>query len=583
MKSNTNKKVRLTSYLKPYWICAIISPLLMVVEVLVDLMQPTLMAAIVDEGVKLGNMEVIISTGIRMLLLVILGGLAGVAAAGFASTAAQSYGNDLRVDVYKKVMSLSLEQTDKFTTGSLVTRLTNDITITQDLVSMVLRMFVRAPLNFIGSIVLAVSLDIHFGVVLALALPLQLLMIAIILFKASPLFGKVQTKLDKVNSVVQENVTGARVVKAYVREEHEIGRFDAANADLRDTNLKVQRLMATLSPIMMLIMNAAVIAVILVGNGQVSLGNMEVGQIMAAISYITQTLMSLMMVSMMFQTISRARASAARVREVLECDPVIMSGSKTPVHKEGSVEFENVSFHYPGTKGRPVLNNISLKIKPGENVSILGATGSGKTSLVNLITRFYDVNEGAVYVDGMDVRDWKLGDLRSHIAFVLQKSELFSGTVMDNIRWGREDATDEEVIAAAKIAQADEFITGFVDGYYTVIGEKGASLSGGQKQRISIARAILRKPEILIFDDSTSALDLGTEARLRKALKENLTDTTVITIAQRIASVMTSDRIAVIENGSIVGCDTHEKLMESCPAYIDIYNSQLKREENQNG
>ncbi len=583
MKSNISKKIKLTSYLKPYWLFAMIAPLLMVVEVLVDLMQPTLMATIVDEGVALGNMDVILSTGLRMLLLVIVGGLAGVAAAGFASYAAQSYGNDLRVDVYKKVMSLSLEQTDKFTTGSLVTRLTNDITITQDLVSMVLRMFVRAPLNFLGSIVLAISLDVHFGFVLALALPLQLIIIAVILFKASPLFGKVQTKLDKVNSVVQENVTGARVVKAYVREEHEIGRFDAANADLRDTNLKVQRLMATLAPIMMLIMNAAVIAVILVGNNQVSFGNMEVGQIMAAISYITQTLMSLMMVSMMFQTISRARASAARVREVLACDPVILSGSDTPVHKEGSVEFHNVSFHYPGTKGRPVLSNINLKIKPGENVSILGATGSGKTSLVNLITRFYDVNEGAVYVDGMDVRDWKLGELRSHIAFVLQKSELFSGTVMDNIRWGREDATDEEVIAAAKIAQADEFITGFVDGYHTVIGEKGASLSGGQKQRLSIARAILRKPEILIFDDSTSALDLGTEARLRKALKENLTDTTVITIAQRIASVMTSDRIAVIENGSIVGCDTHESLMESCPAYIDIYNSQLKREEEQNG
>lgn len=573
------KKVRLTAYLKPYWVCALIAPLLMVVEVLVDLMQPTLMATIVDDGVALGNMEVILSTGIRMLLLVILGGLAGVAAAGFASVAAQSYGNDLRVDVYQKVMSLSLEQTDRFTTGSLVTRLTNDITITQDLVSMVLRMFVRAPLNFIGSIVLAVSLDIHFGVVLALALPIQLLMIAVILLKASPLFGKVQTKLDKVNSVVQENVTGARVVKAYVREEHEIGRFDTANADLRDTNLKVQRLMAILSPIMMLIMNVAVIAVMLIGKDQVSLGNMEVGQIMAAISYITQTLMSLMMVSMMFQTISRARASAARVREILACEPVIVSGGNTSVCHEGSVEFQNVSFHYPGTKGRPVLNHICLDIKPGENISILGATGSGKTSLVNLITRFYDVNEGTVYVDGMDVRNWDIEALRSRISFVLQKSELFSGTVMDNIRWGREDATDEEVIAAAKIAQADEFITGFVDGYNTVIGEKGASLSGGQKQRLSIARAILRKPEILIFDDSTSALDLGTEARLRKALKENLSGTTVITIAQRIASVMTSDRITVIENGTIVGCDTHAKLIESCPAYIDIYNSQLKREE----
>jgi len=567
---------KLLKYLKPYWFFALLSPLMMVGEVVVDLMQPTLMSEIVDIGVIGSDMDFILKTGIKMIILVALGGLAGMSASFFASAAAQSFGCDLRNDVFKKVMSLSIEQTDKFTTGSLVTRLTNDITMVQDLVASILRMFIRAPLNFLGGIVMAISLNVKFSLVLLIALPIQLAIVAIIIGKASPLFSKVQSKLDRVNSVVQENVTGARVVKAYVREEHEIGRFDKANTDLRDTTYYVQKLMAFLSPLMMVVMNVSVIAIIIIGDLQVQAGEMEVGKIMAAITYTTQILMSLMMVGMMFQTISRGRASAKRILEVLESDPVITTGSIDSETKEGSVSFRNVSFHYPNTVGRPVLKDIDLEVSHGEYVAILGATGSGKTSLVNLINRFYDADSGEVLVDGINVRDYDIVKLRSRIAMVLQKSEMFSGTIMDNIRWGNPEATDDEVIEAAKIAQAHEFITEFNDGYQTYIGEKGSSLSGGQKQRIAIARAIVRKPEIIIFDDSTSALDLGTEARLRKALREQLKDTTIIMIAQRIASVMQADKIAVIENGSITACDSHAELMKTSEAYIDIYNSQLK-------
>jgi len=549
---------------------------MMVGEVVVDLMQPTLMSEIVDIGVIGSDMDFIISTGIKMIILVALGGIAGMSASFFASAAAQSFGCDLRNDAFKKVMSLSIEQTDKFTTGSLVTRLTNDITMVQDLVASILRMFIRAPLNFLGGIVMAISLNVKFSLVLLVALPIQIAVVAIIISKASPLFTKVQSKLDRVNSVVQENVTGARVVKAYVREEHEIGRFDKANSDLRDTTFKVQKLMSFLGPLMMIVMNISVIAIIIIGDLQVQAGEMEVGKIMAAITYTTQILMSLMMVGMMFQTISRGKASAARILEVLESDPVITSASLDSENTDGTVSFRNVSFHYPNTVGRPVLKDIDLEVGHGEYVAILGATGSGKSSLVNLITRFYDADEGEVIVDGMNVRDYNLDKLRHKIAMVLQKSEMFSGTIMDNIRWGNPDATDEEVIEAAKIAQADEFIREFNDGYYTYIGEKGSSLSGGQKQRIAIARAIVRKPEIIIFDDSTSALDLGTEARLRKALREQLKDTTIIMIAQRIASVMQADKIAVIENGTISACGPHDELMKTSEAYQDIYNSQLK-------
>ena len=577
--------MKLAKYLKPYWIFAILAPLTMIGEVSIDLMQPKLMAKIVNEGVIGQDLALIISTGILMLGLTAVGGLFGILSAAFASNAAQRFGNDLRNDAFKKVMSLSLQQTDKFTTGSLVTRLTNDINAVQDLVSMALRMFVRAPMQFLGGIVMAVAISPKFGLVLIIALPIQLLLIYIMLKKASPLYAKVQKRLDKVNSVVQENVSGARVVKAYVKEEHEIGRFNKANTDLRDVNLTVQRLMATLGPIQMLIMNASVIAIFLIGGKEVqaalgSIGGIMVGDVMSAVTYITQILFSMMMISMMFQTLTRASASAKRIVEVLESIPAIEDNDSTPeTQTAGAVEFKNVSFRYPNAAGRPVLDNINLDVKPGEMVAVIGATGSGKSSLVNLIPRFYDADEGEVLIDGVNVREYELDTLRHKIAFVLQKTELFSGTVADNIRWGRPDASDEEVEEAAKIAQAHDFIMGFNDDYNTMIAEKGASLSGGQKQRIAIARAIIRKPEILIFDDSTSALDLGTEARLHKALRAHIEDTTVIMIAQRIASIRSCDRIAVIENGTIVGFAPHDELMKTCETYRDIYDSQMKNSE----
>lgn len=574
--------MKLAKYLRPYWLFALLAPLTMIGEVAIDLMQPKLMSKIVDEGVIGQNLELIISTGLTMLLLVAIGGLFGILSAAFASNAAQRFGNDLRNDVFRKVMSLSLEQTDKFTTGSLVTRLTNDINSVQMFISMLIRMFVRAPMQFIGGIIMAITISPKFGVVLAIALPIQLILIFAMLKKASPLYAVVQDKLDKVNSVVQENVSGARVVKAYVKEQHEIGRFNDANTQLRDVNLTVQRLMAALSPILMIIMNGSVIAILLIGGKEVEasigvISGIQVGDVMAAITYITQILMSMMMVSMMFQTMTRAAASAKRIVEVLDSDPIIKSGTHTEeCATDGAVTFKNVCFRYPGTVGRRVLEDVSLDIKPGETVAIIGATGSGKSSLVNLIPRFYDANEGEVLIDGVNVKDYDLKTLRGKIAFVLQKTELFSGTVADNIRWGRPDASDEEVELAAKIAQADDFIKGFNDGYNTMIAEKGASLSGGQKQRIAIARAIIRRPEILIFDDSTSALDLSTEAKLHAALREHTSGTTVIMIAQRIASIKNCDRIAVIENGTVTAFAPHDELMKASETYQEIYASQMR-------
>lgn len=579
--------MKVLRYLKPYWLFALLCPLAMILEVSMDLLQPTLMSDIVDNGI-LGNaaadenLRYVLITGLKMLAFSLIGCFGGIASAAFGTAAAQKMGNDLRKDAFAKVMHMSFQQTDKFTTGSLVTRLTNDITAIQEFVAMSLRMFVRTGMQFIGGIAVILTLNVNFGIVLVISLPVQLIAVAIIMKKASPLFSIVQSRLDKVNSVVQENVSGARVVKAFTREEYEINRFDNANTDLMTTNLKVQKLLATLNPILMIIMNASVIAIIMIGGFQVEAKAMQVGEVMAAVTYITQILMSVMMVGMMFQQVSRSAASMKRVKEVLSTNPVISDGHKSAdSDNSGTVEFRNVGFSYPGSSGKPVLSGINLKAEKGQMIAILGSTGCGKTSLVNLVPRFYDATKGDVLVDGVNVKDYDVDTLRSKIGVVLQKSELFSGTVAENIRWGCETATDEEVKTAAKIAQAEEFIDGFNDGYDTMISEKGASLSGGQKQRMAIARAIIKKPEILIFDDSTSALDLSTEAKLHKALRENLSGVTVIMIAQRIASVMRADKIAVLENGSICAFGTHNKLMESSSVYRDIYYSQMKQGEEE--
>lgn len=579
--------MKVLRYLKPYWLFALLCPLAMILEVSMDLLQPTLMSDIVDNGI-LGdaaadeNLRYVLITGLKMLVFSLIGCFGGIASAAFGTAAAQKMGNDLRKDAFAKVMHMSFQQTDKFTTGSLVTRLTNDITAIQEFVAMSLRMFVRTGMQFIGGIAVILTLNVNFGIVLVISLPVQLIAVAIIMKKASPLFTIVQSRLDKVNSVVQENVSGARVVKAFTREEYEINRFDNANTDLMTTNLKVQKLLATLNPILMIIMNASVIAIIMIGGFQVEAKAMQVGEVMAAVTYITQILMSVMMVGMMFQQVSRSAASMKRVNEVLSTNPVISDGNKSAdSDNSGTVEFRNVGFSYPGSSGKPVLSGIDLKVGKGQMIAILGSTGCGKTSLVNLVPRFYDATNGDVLVDGVNVKDYDVDTLRSKIGVVLQKSELFSGTVAENIRWGCETATDEEVKTAAKIAQAEEFIDGFNDGYDTMISEKGASLSGGQKQRMAIARAIIKKPEILIFDDSTSALDLSTEAKLHKALRENLSGVTVIMIAQRIASVMRADKIAVLENGSICAFGTHKELMESSSVYRDIYYSQMKQGEEE--
>lgn len=579
--------MKVLRYLKPYWFFALLCPLAMILEVSMDLLQPTLMSDIVDNGI-LGdaaadeNLRYVLITGLKMLVFSLIGCFGGIASAAFGTAAAQKMGNDLRKDAFAKVMHMSFQQTDKFTIGSLVTRLTNDITAIQEFVAMSLRMFVRTGMQFIGGIAVILTLNVNFGIVLVISLPVQLIAVAIIMKKASPLFSIVQSRLDKVNSVVQENVSGARVVKAFTREEYEINRFDNANTDLMTTNLKVQKLLATLNPILMIIMNASVIAIIMIGGFQVEAKAMQVGEVMAAVTYITQILMSVMMVGMMFQQVSRSAASMKRVNEVLSTNPVISDGHKSAdSDNSGTVEFRNVGFSYPGSSGKPVLSGIDLKAEKGQMIAILGSTGCGKTSLVNLVPRFYDATNGDVLVDGVNVKDYDVDTLRSKIGVVLQKSELFSGTVAENIRWGCETATDEEVKTAAKIAQAEEFIDGFNDGYDTMISEKGASLSGGQKQRMAIARAIIKKPEILIFDDSTSALDLSTEAKLHKALRENLSGVTVIMIAQRIASVMRADKIAVLENGSICAFGTHKELMETSDVYRDIYYSQMKQGEEE--
>lgn len=570
-------KVKLSKYLKPYALFAVLTPLSMVGEVLGDLLQPKLMTKIVDDGVLGQDMDLIIRTGLLMLLVLIGGGACGIAASAFGGIASQSFSRDLRVDVFKRVMGLSFEQTDKFTTGSLVTRLTADITSIQQMVDFMLRMLVRDSLLFFGGIIMMLTLNVRFGIIILCALPVEIIMMIVILKKANPYYSIVAKRLDSVNSVVQENVTGARVVKAYVREDTEEKRFDDANISLMESNLRVQTLMAILQPLLMIILNLSVIAVIVIGGWQVQAQAMKVGEVMAAITYLTQVLHGVMMMSMMFQTLAKASASANRLREVLETDPVIKSGSVSLSDKTGgTVSFKNVSFSYPETKGRPVISDLTLDIKSGESVAILGATGSGKSSLVNLIPRFYDCTAGEVLVDGVNVKDCKLDELRKKVGIVLQKSELFSGTVEDNIKWGDKNAANEEVISAAQAAQADEFIQKIPAGYEGIIAEKGASLSGGQKQRLSISRAVLKKPEILILDDSTSALDLGTEAKLRAEIDRKMNGTTLIIIAQRIQSVKSCDRIAVLDHGKLCACDTHENLLKTCEVYQDIYASQVK-------
>lgn len=569
--------------MKKYWIFALLAPVFMFGEVAMDLIQPQMMRIIVDDGVlgvnnnNVGNIGLIASLGLKMVIVVIFGGITGVLSGVFANLFSQQWGNEIRKACFKRIMSFSFQQTDKFSTGSLVTRVTNDVTQVQNLATQMVRGFVRTSLLFFGGIYCVTTLDMKFGAVLACSLPFVVCGVIFFISKAIPYFDVLQKKLDRVNSVVQENVAGARVVKAYVKEDYERKRFGKANNDLVDTQLRVLKLFAYMTPLANLVLNIVMVVIIKLGAIEVEGGGTTPGSVMAAITYLSQIMHSVLMLAMIFQTVSRGKASANRLNEILITEPVIEDGDyngKTDL--KGKIEFKNVSFAYPQGNGEAVLKNINLTINPGETFGILGATGCGKSSLVNLIPRFYDATEGAILVDNINVKDYKLKDLRDKVAIALQKSELFNTSIKNNIIWGRPDATDSEIERACDNAQASEFIKARPEGYDSVVAEGGMSLSGGQKQRLAISRALLKNSEILIFDDTTSALDLKTEAKLYAALKRDYKGVTKIIIAQRIASVMQADRIAVMDNGQIEACDTHSNLLKTSEIYRDIYDSQLK-------
>ncbi len=595
---------KLLKYLKKYWYFALLAPIFMIAEVTMDMLVTNKMGTMIDivnsYGPTSNNnqfLNTIVSNGIIMLALVLIGVVSGILSGVFANLASQKFANDLRKDLFSKIMHLSFQQSDDFSTASLVTRVTNDVTAVQTMIAMAIRMFIRSLSMFILGIVFTLQISKQFMIILAVALPLEILIMVFFMIKAFPMFSIVQTKLDKVNSVVHENLTGARVVKAFSKEDYEYNRFVEANDTLTSITLKVNKLMAIIMPLFMLIVYAGMIAIYYIGansqfDAMLYLENfatsidpkISVGEMEKATTYIMMIMSSLLMIGMTFANMARAAASGKRINEVLETPDIICDGNldvKT-LKETGTIEFKNVDFAYPNASAS-VLENINLKIEKGETVAIVGATGSGKTTLVNLITRFYDVTKGEILVDGENIKNYKLVDLRNKIAIVLQKAELFAGTIKENIKWGNPNATDEEVEWAANIAQAIEFIDSKEKKFDEYVEEKGTSLSGGQRQRLSIARAIVKKPEILIFDDSTSALDLVTEAKLYKAMRDNIADTTKIVVAQRIATAKNADKIVVLDGGTIIAYDTHENLLANCEIYQDIYNSQLKREGDING
>lgn len=567
-------------YLRPYWRATLLAPLFMMVEVAANLLQPFLMAAIIDKGIANGDISYIIKLGLFMVGLALFGIVGGLGNVVFASIAAQSFGADLRQDMFRKIQAFSFVNLDKFQTASLITRLTNDVVQVQNMVLSMLRILVRAPLLSTGGIIMTFSINPGLASVLLVTIPVLTLSLVLIIKKGFPLFSAVQKKLDKVNAVMRENLTGVRVVKAFVRADYEKKRFGEANSDFKAITLKASRMVGMTMPLMMLIMNLSIVAVVWFGGIRVNSGNMQVGQVMAFINYMTQILFSLLMIAFMLMMVSRAKASAERIVEVINTEVDIKDnpGASDKPLTLGEVCFENVSFRYPDAGGDPVLKNISFVALPGEKIAILGATGAGKTSLVNLIPRFYDVGGGRILLDGRDVREIKLDTLRRSISMVLQESVLFSGTILENIRWGKAEAAEAEVQEAARAAQAHDFITAFPDGYHTLVGQKGVNLSGGQKQRLAIARALLKRPAILILDDSTSAVDLGTEARIQEALKVMLKKTTCFIVAQRITTVLEADKILVLEHGEIAAMGTHQELLKSSAVYQDIYYSQMGEE-----
>lgn len=575
-------------YVKPYLPYFIIGPLCMIVEVLGEVFMPKLMSFIIDtavvDGVATGNWQKVLLIALFMVFMAILMMLGGVGGAYFGAKASVNFAADLRLDVYKQIQKFSFANIDKFNTGSLVTRLTNDVTQLQNFVNMLLRMCLRSPGMLIGAVIMAISINAKLALILTVIMPLMIVFIAFVMKVGFPRFNAMQKKIDSLNATVQENLTNVRVVKSFVRENYEEGKFESANRNLKEAGLHALNVMIFIQPIMMLFMNLASIAVIWFGGKMVIGSGMTVGQLSSFITYITQILMSLMMMTGLFMNSSRALASAKRITEVLD-EKIDLDDTdatnKDLLVRNGNIEFKNVSFRYYKDSEGKVLDNINLKIPAGSTVGIIGSTGCGKTTLVSLIPRLYDVDEGEVLVDGVNVKDYSLYNLREGVGMVLQKNVLFSGTIEDNLRWGDEEASEEEITFAAESSQAHGFVSAMKDGYKTELEQGGTNVSGGQKQRLCIARALLKKPKILILDDSTSAVDTATEARIRDAFKNELASSTKIIIAQRIGSVKDADMIVVVNEGQITGVGTHDELLANNTEYIEIYNSQndAKKEE----
>lgn len=573
---------RWLKYVKPYKKYFILGPLCMIIEVIGEVLMPKFLAGIINDAATAPEVSYIVLSSVLMIVTAIIMMLGGVGGAWFGAKAAINFAGDLREDIYSKVQKFSFANLDKFSTGSLVTRLTNDVTQLQNFVNMLLRMCLRSPGMLIGGLIMAIAMNAQLAIVLAVAIPIIATVQVIVIKKGFGRFGRMQTKIDALNSTVQENLTNVRVVKSFVREDFEREKFSEANSDLKNAGMSAMKVMIMMMPILTLVMNLSSLAVIWFGGKQVIVGEMLLGDLTAFLTYITQILMSLMMLTMLFINSSRALASAKRIKEVLDekidlnDDNALCKDKKV---EQGRIEFRNVSFRYYKNSEEKVLDSISFSIESGKTVGIIGSTGCGKTTLVSMIPRLYDVDEGEVLVDGVNVKYYSLVSLREGVSMVLQKNVLFSGTIEENLRWGDEDATQEELEAAARSAQAHSFIESFSDGYSTELEQGGVNVSGGQKQRLCIARALLNKPKILILDDSTSAVDTATEAHIRRAFATELGGTTKIIIAQRISSVIDADEIIVMDDGRITGIGTHEELIKSNTEYKEIYSSQMDSRE----
>ncbi len=579
-RKETTELKRYKKYITPYLSAFVIGPLMMLTEVAGEVMLPKFMSMIINNGVASRNVAYIGKMGTLMVLTVLFMAVGGILGAYFSAKASISFTSDMRNDLFRKVQQFSFENIDGYSTGSLVTRLTNDVQQVQNVLMMGLRMALRAPGMFLGALIMAFMMNRQLAVIILIVIPLLLAAIILILKTAFPRFGEMQRRLDRLNSGIQESLTNVRVVKSFVREAHEIEKFSRLNRDLKESSLRALRIVITTMPVMMFAMNVTTLAVVWYGGNIIIAGKMPVGDLTAFTTYIVQILMSLMMLSMVFLQSSRASASMKRINEIFDTEIGLNDDNAKNKDKkvtEGRVEFKNVSFGYSGENGRKdlVLEGISFTAEPGQTIGIIGSTGSGKTSLVQLIPRLYDVTGGEVLVDGVNVKEYSLKHLREGVGMVLQKNILFSGTIEENLRWGNEDAPMEDVIRFSESAQADPFVKSFKNGYDTEMGQGGVNVSGGQKQRLCIARALLKRPKILILDDSTSAVDTATEAKIRESLYHDLKDTTKIIIAQRISSVQEADQILVLEDGKIIGHGTHEELLKTCETYSEIYTTQI--------